>query len=70
MLIMAACGVNDPEEDEKIRAISRAFDRAYVMLQLNRAYDSNQFQEFLYTLHPFLPITENIGWYRFCSRRK
>ncbi len=54
MLIMAACSVNDPNEDEKITVLSRAFDRAYVMLQLNRAYDSNQFQEFLYTLHPFL----------------
>jgi hypothetical protein len=63
MLIMAACSVNDPNEDEKIAVLSRAFDRAYVMLQLNRAYDSNQFQEFLYTnqfqeflytLHPFL----------------
>jgi hypothetical protein len=54
MLIMAACCVNDPDEDEKIAVLSRAFDRAYVMLQLNRAYDSNQFQELLYTLHPFL----------------
>ncbi len=54
MLIMAACSVNDPDEDNKIAIVSRAFDRAYVMLQLNRAYDSNQFQEFLYTLHPFL----------------
>ncbi len=54
MLIMAACKVNDPNEDEKIAILSRAFDRAYAMLQLNRAYDSNQFQEFLYTLHPSL----------------
>ena len=54
MLVLCACDVNDPEEDLKIRAISRAFDRAYVMLQLNRAYDSNQFQELLYTLHPIL----------------
>jgi hypothetical protein len=54
MLIMAACDVNDPNEDKKIAILSRAFDRAYVMLQLNRAYDSNQFQELLYTMHPFL----------------
>lgn len=54
MLALAACGVDDPEEDAKIRAVTRAFDRAYVMLQLNRAYDSNQFQELLYTLHPIL----------------
>lgn len=54
MLILSACSVNDLLEEEKIAAISRAYDRAYVMLQLNRAYDSNQFQEFLYTLHPLL----------------
>jgi hypothetical protein len=54
MLIMAACSVNDPNEDKKIAVLSRAFDRAYGMLQLNRAYDSNQFQELLYTLNPFL----------------
>lgn len=54
MLAVAACGVDDPDEGAKIRAVARAFDRAYVMLQLNRAYDSNQFQELLYTLHPLL----------------
>lgn len=54
MLALAACKVDDPDEDIKITAVARAFDRAYVMLQLNRAYDSNQFQELLYTLHPIL----------------
>ena len=61
MLILAACRVDDPEENKKIEIVSRAYDRAYVMLQLNRAYDSNQFQEFLYKLHPLLigcPIEE------------
>ncbi len=51
MLTLAACSVDDPHENEKIAIVSKAFDRAYVMLQLNRAYDSNQFQEFLYKLH-------------------
>ncbi|HAP68085.1 MAG TPA: hypothetical protein DCQ99_10060 [Nitrospinae bacterium] len=54
MLTLAACGVNDGSEDDKIKAVARAFDRAYVMLQLNRAYESNQFQELLYTLNPLL----------------
>jgi len=54
MLTIAACDVNDQNEETKIMAVARAFDRAYVMLQLNRAYDSNQFQEFLYTLNPLL----------------
>lgn len=53
-LSIAACSVDDPEEDKKVQSVARAFDRAYVMLQLNRAYDSNQFQEILYTLHPLL----------------
>lgn len=53
-LAIAACTVDDPDEAAKIRAVARAFDRAYVMLQLNRAYDSNQFQELLYKLHPYL----------------
>jgi hypothetical protein len=54
MLTLAACAVEDPDETAKIKAVSRAFDRAYVMLQLNRAYDSNGFQELLYTLHASL----------------
>jgi len=54
MLILAACAVDDPDQNAKIKAVSSAFDRAYVMLQLNRAYDSNQFQELLYKLHPIL----------------
>jgi hypothetical protein len=54
MLALCACDVDDPEEGRKIKAISKSFDRAYVILQLNRAYDSNRFQELLYTLHPAL----------------
>ena len=54
MLTIASCDVNDPKEDAKIVVVAKAFDRAYVMLQLNRAYDSNQFQELLYTLNPLL----------------
>lgn len=54
MLTLAACDVDDREEDEKIAAVAKAFDKAYVMLQLNRAYDINQFQELLYSLNPQL----------------
>jgi hypothetical protein len=54
MLALASCDVDDKFEDDKIRAVARAFDRADVMLQLNRAYDSNQFQELLYKVHPLL----------------
>lgn len=54
MLTIAACDVGDAQEAIKVKAVARAFDRAYVMLQLNRAYDSNRFQELLYTLLPLL----------------
>lgn len=54
MLALAACTVDDPAEDEKLGIVAKAFDRAYVMLQLNRAYDSNRFQELLYTMNPLL----------------
>lgn len=54
MLAVAACTIQDPDEHNKIRAVARAFDRAYVMLQLNRAYDSNRFQELLFSLNPVL----------------
>lgn len=54
MLALAACSVDDQSENQKLGAIAKAFDRAYVMLQLNRAYDSNRFQELLFTLHPLL----------------
>ena len=61
MLALAACSVDDPAEDDKLGIVAKAFDRAYVMLQLNRAYDSNRFQELLYTMNPLLrgcPIEE------------
>ena len=63
MLALAACEVDDKSEEERLRTVARAFDRAYVMLQLNRAYDSNQFQEMLFALHPLLRgcPTEEIG---------
>jgi len=65
MLALAACSVGDHDEDKRIRAVARAFDRAYVMLQLNRAYDSSNFQELLYELHTGLrgcPTEEIEEW--------
>ena len=49
--IMSACVVDDPREDEKIEIISKEYDRMYVLLQLNQAYDSNKFQELSYNLN-------------------
>lgn len=51
MLILAACQLNDPYEEEKIHSVSRSIDRTYVLLQLNKAYDSNKFIELAYALN-------------------
>lgn len=43
MLVLAACKVNDHEEAEKIRLVSDGLDRMFALLQLQGAYDSNEF---------------------------
>ncbi len=43
LLILAACKVNDPEENEKIKIVSKLLDRHYVLLHLFGCYDSNSF---------------------------
>ena len=57
LLILAACKRDDPHEDDKIRAVSRGLDRYYTLLQINRAYDSNQFADSVYALKPRLRET-------------
>lgn len=49
--IIAACMVNDPEEEIKIKIISKEIDRIYMLLRLNGIYDSNNFQEISYRLN-------------------
>ena len=49
--IMAACCVNDVYEDEKIDEIAKEVDRLWVLLILNGAYDSNEFQNITYSLN-------------------
>ena len=48
---MAACSVEDVEEDLKITTIAKEFDRLYMLLRLNSVYDSNMFQEIVYSLN-------------------
>lgn len=50
LLIMSACKINDPEEDEKIKVISYEIDRFFSLLQLQRSYDSNDFNEAIYKI--------------------
>ena len=44
-IIMSACIIDDPVENEKIRCIAREYDRMYMLLRLNGVYDSNSLQE-------------------------
>jgi len=54
LLILSACTPKDPEEDEKIKTIAREIDRYFSLLQLQSAYDSNEFADSLF------PISEAI----------
>lgn len=50
-IIMAACSINDSEENLKITTLAKEFDRMYMLLRLNGVYDSNSFQEISYSLN-------------------
>ncbi|WNS41568.1 DUF262 domain-containing protein [Paenibacillus sp. MMS20-IR301] len=49
-LIMSACVINDSQEQEKIKLISREVDRLFSLLQLQKSYDSNDFNEATYLI--------------------
>lgn len=51
MLIMSACTVNDPQEDEKIKAVSYGLDKLFCLLQLQRAHESNSFNQLTYEIN-------------------
>lgn len=48
MLVLSACTVDDPEEKEKIDSVASGLDRMFSLLQLQGAYDSNEFATRLY----------------------
>jgi hypothetical protein len=50
MLIISACTVNDPEEIQKINAVSAGLDRMFSLLQIQGGYDSNEFTSRLYDI--------------------
>lgn len=51
MLILSACKIDDVKEDEKIRLISYHVDRLYTLLQLQKSYDSNDFNIAMYDIN-------------------
>ena len=50
LLVLSACCENDPDEEEKVRSIGYEVDRYFSLLQLQNAYDSNDFQDSLYEI--------------------
>jgi len=50
ILILSGCILNDKDEAEKIKVITYEFDRLFTLLQLQGAYDSNSFNELLYSI--------------------
>lgn len=50
LLILSACKLNDPEEDEKIRVIAYNYDRMFTMLHLQKAYVNNIIADLLYLI--------------------
>lgn len=51
LLILSVCKLNDPLEDEKIKRISYEVDRFYSLLQLQKGYDSNDYNESIYIIN-------------------
>ena len=50
LLVLSACSLNDPAEDEKIEKVSFEIDRYFSLLQLQNAYDSNEFADSLFRI--------------------
>ncbi|MCM3612675.1 DUF262 domain-containing protein [Planococcus sp. MERTA32b] len=50
LLVMSACKLNDPQEKEKIQLISYEVDKLFSLLQLQKSYDSNAFNEVIYKI--------------------
>ena len=49
MLVLSACTVDDPEEEEKICVVTAGLDRLFSLL-ISRCYDSNEFATRLFDI--------------------
>ncbi len=58
LLVLAACRRDDPGEDEKIRIATQEVDRYFALLQLQNAYDSNEFADSLFRISAVIRETE------------
>lgn len=50
LLVLSACKVDDPEETAKIKAVTAGLDRLFSLLQLQGAYDSNEYTTRLFEI--------------------
>jgi len=50
MLVLSACTVDDPEETTKIQAVATGLDRLFSLLQIQGAYDSNEYTARLFDI--------------------
>lgn len=60
-LILAACSINDSEEETKIELVSKEYERLYMLLRMNKVYESNDFHGISYSLNEKLkdlPVSE------------
>ena len=48
--MLSACVPNDPRDDENIRVLAKEIDRHFSLLQLQSAYDSNEFADSLFRI--------------------
>ena len=51
LLVLSACNLDDHQEKEKIKLISYNVDRLFSLLQLQRSYDSNDFNVAIYKIN-------------------
>lgn len=50
LLILSACSINDPQEDDKITAVAYELDRLFCLLQIQRSYGSNALAVAIYKI--------------------
>lgn len=62
LLILSVCERNDDLEDKKIKKISEQLDRLYVLLHLNKAYDSNTFADSIYDIRTELAASNTSNY--------
>lgn len=50
ILILSCCELNDQQEDQKIKVISKEVDRLFSLLHLQKSYSSNEFTKEIYLI--------------------